>query len=129
MTDAVFRIPSLRGADAQAATDVPVWVYLFTWRTPVFGGGLGATHALELPFVWGMTDDPGWRFLVGDAPPAHLTDAMQEAWLAFARTGDPNSAALPSWPRYDASRPTMEFGDDVRVVRDPGADLRRAWMD
>jgi para-nitrobenzyl esterase len=129
MTDAVFRIPSLRGADAQAATDVPVWVYLFTWRTPVFGGGLGATHALELPFVWGMTKEPGWQFLVGDTPPAHLTDAMQEAWLAFARTGDPNTEAQPGWPRYDATRPTMEFGDTVQVVLDPGADLRRAWMD
>jgi para-nitrobenzyl esterase len=124
MTDAVFRIPSLRGADAQAATGVPVWVYLFTWRTPVFGGMLGATHALEIPFVWDMVREPAWSFLVGDEPPLHIADAMQDAWLSFARTGKPGA----DWPEYDTDRrPTMEFGAEVRVVDDPGRDLRRAW--
>jgi para-nitrobenzyl esterase len=124
MTDAVFRIPSLRGADAQVATGVPVWVYLFTWRTPVFGGMLGATHALEIPFVWNMVAEPGWNYLVGEQPPMHLAEAMQDSWLSFARTGRP----APDWPEYDTTRrPTMEFGDEVRVVDDPGAELRLAW--
>ena len=128
MTDAVFRIPSLKGADALADNDLPVWVYLFTWRTPVFGGTLGATHALEIPFVWDMVRDPAWSFLVGSEPPTHLADAMQDAWLAFARTGDPTSGAIPDWPRYNTSeRPTLEFGDEIRVVNDPGKDLREAW--
>src|SRR5205823_5752144 len=52
MTDALFRMPMLRAVDAQADTGAPVWVYQFTWPTPVFGGQLGATHALEIPFVW-----------------------------------------------------------------------------
>ena len=128
MTDAVFRIPSLRGADVQAATTAPVWVYLFAWKTPVFGGMLGATHALELPFVWGQLDDPLWSFLVGDAPPHDLSSAMQETWLAFARTGDPNNAAIPTWPQYDAStRPTLVFDETIAVSDDPGSALRRAW--
>jgi para-nitrobenzyl esterase len=127
-TDAVFRIPSLRGADVQADTGAPVWVYLFTWRTPVFGGMLGATHALEIPFVWGMLSDPAWSFLVGQEPPLHLATAMQDMWLTFARTGDPNAAGLPSWPPYDiARRPTLEIGDELRVVDDPGRELREAW--
>ena len=127
MTDAVFRIPSLRAADAQVATGVPVWVYLFTWRTPVFGGLLGATHALELPFVWDMTEDPNWEFLLGDDAPKQLATAMRDAWLAFARSGDPNNASIPTWPAYDATRATFEFGDELRVVADPGAVLREAW--
>ena len=124
MTDAVFRIPSLRGADAQASTGVPVWVYLFSWRTPVFGGMLGATHALEIPFVWNMVREPAWSFLVGDKPPLHLADAMQDSWLSFARTGRPSG----EWPEYDTTRrATMEFGDTIGVVDDPGRELRLAW--
>ena len=69
MTDSVFLVPSLRLADAQAATPAPVWVYLFTWKTPVFGGVLGATHALELPFVWDQIDNPRWQPFVGESPP------------------------------------------------------------
>jgi para-nitrobenzyl esterase len=124
MTDAVFRIPSLRGADAQAATGVPVWVYLFTWKTPVFGGMLGATHALEIPFVWDLVGDPTWGFLVGEEPPLALAAAMQDQWLAFARDGRPSADWLP----YDSTRrPTMEFGSTIGVVDDPGRELRVAW--
>jgi len=40
--------------------------------------------------------------------------------VAFARTGDPNTPKLPKWPAYSAaSRDTMLFNDDCRVVRDP----------
>lgn len=128
MTDAVFRIPSLRAADAQAEAGVPVWVYLFTWPTPVFGGVLGATHALELPFVWDMLTDTNWQFLVGADAPTELAGAMRDAWINFARTGDPNGGDLPAWPTYDtATRPTFEFGEELRVVDDPGRVLRQAW--
>ena len=129
MTDAVFLVPSLRLADAQAATSAPVWVYLFTWKTPVFGGLLGATHALELPFVWGAIDDPIWAPFVGEEPPAAVATAMQDAWLAFARTGDPNTpGGAVAWPRYDSQRrPTLEFGAEVKVVDDPNRTIREVW--
>ncbi len=130
MTDAVFRIPSLRLADAQVEAGAPAWVYLFTWRTPVFGGLLGATHALEIPFVWDMLDDPQWGLFIGTDPPKDLGVAMQDAWLAFARSGSPEAEGLPAWPRYEtAARPTFEFGDERLVVDDPGGDLRRLWYD
>jgi para-nitrobenzyl esterase len=126
MTDSVFLVPTLRLADAQAATPAPVWVYLFTWKTPVFGGLLGASHALELPFVWDQIDNSLWQPFVGESPPRALVTAMQEAWLAFARNGDPNGSAV--WPRYDATtRPTLELGDDIRVVNDPSKQLRELW--
>ncbi|MEY2426059.1 MAG: para-nitrobenzyl esterase [Actinomycetota bacterium] len=128
MTDCVFRIPSLRVADELVAAGVPVWTYLFTWATPVFGGLLGATHALELPFVWQMLDDPLWAALVGSEPPAVLADAMQDAWIAFARTGKPEHDGLPHWPSYDTDeRPTMEFGVSCAVVADPGRATRVLW--
>jgi para-nitrobenzyl esterase len=128
MTDAVFLIPTLRLADAQAATPVPVWVYLFRWKTPVFGGLFGATHALELPFVWDQIDDPLWQPFVGETPPRSLATAMQDAWIAFARTGDPNTPGAVAWPRFNtASRPTLVFDEEITVADDPTADMRKLW--
>jgi para-nitrobenzyl esterase len=127
MTDAIFLVPTLRLADVQAATPTPVWVYLFTWKTPVFGGLLGATHALELPFLWDMIDNPQWQAFVGEEAPRALATAIQDAWLAFARTGDPATAAV-AWPRYNATtRPTMVFGDEIGVVDDPSQRMREVW--
>ncbi len=128
MTDAVFRIPSLRLADAYVAAGAPVWVYLFTWDTPVFGGLLGATHALELPFVWDLYREPGWQLFVGANPPESIATAMQHAWLAFARTADPAVEGLPAWPVYHTTaRPTFEIDEELRVVDDPDQEVREAW--
>ena len=128
LTDAVFVVPTLRLADAQADAGAPVWLYLFTWRTPIFGGLFGATHALELPFLWDLIDNPLWRPFVGESPPRSLVTAMQEAWIAFARTGDPNAPGAVAWPRYNrTTRPTLELGDEIRAVDDPHADTRELF--
>ena len=73
---------------------------------------------------------PTNRALVGPGPaPTALARTMSDAWIAFAKTGDPNTAALPDWPRYDiAARPTMIFDVTPRVVNDPEAEVRNAMQ-
>jgi carboxylesterase type B len=121
-TDRVFRIPALRLAERQFP-HAPVFVYLFDWSSPAFGGLLGSCHGLELPFVFGTLDDPRAAQLVGTDDVARgLARAMQDAWLAFARSGD------PGWPAYDpVARATQRFGRSQRVERDPLGAERAFW--
>jgi para-nitrobenzyl esterase len=129
LTDLTFRIPAIRLAERQAVQHAPVWMYRFDWRSPVMGGRLGAAHAMEIPFVFNTLDQPGLSALTGDAPGrAALAERMHEAWIAFARGGDPSTPALPAWPVYDTNRrATMIFDDACRVEDDPQATERRLW--
>src|SRR5262249_22096610 len=109
-TDRVFRIPAIRTAEAQAKYQPDVFSYLYTWESPGFGGLLAACHAIEIAFVFGCLDLPGGENFVGKGPEAErLADRTMDAWLAFARSGDPSHAGIGAWPRYDAKRrATME---------------------
>jgi para-nitrobenzyl esterase len=54
---------------------------------------------------------------------------MSEAWVAFARTGDPGPRGLPAWPAFDPERrATMVFDTTPRLVDDPYGDERRAMQ-
>jgi para-nitrobenzyl esterase len=127
-TDRVFRIPAIRMAEAQLAHQPDVFSYLFTWESPGFGGLLGACHAIEIPFLFGCLDLPGADNFVGKGPDAErLAERTMDAWLAFARSGDPSAGGL-AWPRYDAQRrATMELGANAGVLDDPFGGERRLW--
>jgi para-nitrobenzyl esterase len=125
-----FRVGSIRIAERRAAAaPTPVFMYRFDYESTAMGGRLGATHGIDIGFVWDNLGAAGGLGLVDDGPEAQgLADRASEAWLAFARTGDPNHRGLPSWPAYDADRrATMIFDAECRVVDDPDAEERRAW--
>ena len=126
-SDQSIRLPSLTIADRKIAQQgAPVYVYLFTWETPVAQGKLGACHALEIPFVFDNLDKTR---LTGDAPTRGvLADAMSRAWIEFAYKDDPNHGGIPHWPRYDtAQRPTMIFDVRCGLENDPLGAERKAW--
>ncbi|MUN06668.1 carboxylesterase/lipase family protein [Agromyces luteolus] len=121
-TDWWMRIPAIRLADAHAAGGGRTYMYEFAWPSP----GLGAVHALEVPFVFDTLspDAPLFGPMLGADPPHPLADAMHGAWVAFAASGDPGE----HWPRYDAElRATMRFDVESRVVVDPRAWERDLW--
>jgi carboxylesterase 2/para-nitrobenzyl esterase len=96
-------------------------MYEFAWRSPQFNGRLGASHALEIPFVFD-TLGHGTEAILGADPPQQLADAMHAAWVAFATKGD------PGWPKYDLSRrATMRFDTTSEVVDDPRSAQRDLW--
>jgi carboxylesterase type B len=100
-----------------------VFLYRFDWRSPALGGALGACHGIELPFVFGTLEDPRAAQLVGtDDAALRLATAMQDAWLVFARSGD------PGWPAYDVSeRATYCFGRESHLASDPQGVERAFW--
>jgi len=83
-------------------------------------------HTVEIPFVFKNIKIAGP--LISKMPDAFaLADKVSAAWVSFARTGNPNTSALPKWPAYSAaSRDTMLFNNDSRVVQDPDREPRLA---
>ena len=100
-TDKFIRLGSITLAERQAAQyAAPVFMYLFEWETPVLGGKLKSPHALEIAFVF---DNVATDRLSGDAPTKFaLAEKMSKAWLAFARSGNPNHGGIPKWSPYSS---------------------------
>ena len=104
----------------------PIYLYSFTWRSPVRQGKLRSMHSMELPFVFDHPD--AISFMTGTGSDRYaLAAAMSEAWVSFARTGNPNHAGIPSWTPFDSTtRPTMVFGPQVALLADPHGEERKA---
>ncbi|MBL7501899.1 carboxylesterase/lipase family protein [Frankia sp. CNm7] len=119
-----FQTSTFLLADRKAAAGAaPAYAYLLAWRTPVLGEILGAPHCLDLPLVFDNHDRARFG---GQDPDVHrLVDEMADAWLAFARNGDPSHPGLPAWPAYTAGeRATMVFDRPTRLVHDPEPEIR-----
>ncbi len=121
MTDRFFRLPTLDAAQARltAGGAAPTYLYEFAWQSPVLG--LGAAHAMEIPFVFDNLGCPDAQMAIGTEPPAALAGEMHAAWIRFASTGD------PGWPPFDDRRPVRIFGGPAEVVLDPRGDERQSW--
>jgi len=126
-SDRIYRFNSTVLAERKAAQrKAPAYMYLFAWETPPDPKML-AHHALEITFAFDNTTRvPGPSG--GGPKPAALAGKMSDAWIAFARTGNPNTSKLPQWATYNAqNRPTMVFNDECRVANDPGGAERHLW--
>jgi para-nitrobenzyl esterase len=133
-TDLIVATDSLKGyfiatafqAERKAALNgAPVYVYLMAWETLADNGRLRAHHALDVPLVFNNVE--ATRSMVGPGPePQRMADLMSSVWVAFARTGNPNTEGLPQWPSYTAeNRSTMVFDTESHVVEKPHESIRR----
>lgn len=124
-----YWIATVLQAERKAAQGAaPVYAYLLAWETPVNEGRLRAHHALDLPLVFNNIENS--RSMVGPGPePQRVADQMSAAWVAFARSGNPNTEGLPEWRPYNnKSRATMIFNLNSRLQNDPYSEIRKILL-
>jgi para-nitrobenzyl esterase len=122
-----FRLSVDTQAERKAAQrGAPVYLYRFEYYSPVRQGRLKSMHCMEIPFVFDNLE--AGKIYTGISPAAQrIADRMSAAWVAFARTGNPSHRGIPQWPVFDgARRATMVFGNEAKVVNDPGGAERLA---
>jgi para-nitrobenzyl esterase len=103
------------------------YMYRFNWQTPGFNGKYGCPHGAEIVFVTG--DPSHMDVLTHNTPEAQaLAAKVNAAWVAFAKTGDPNTAGLPHWEPYTTgTRAVMFLDNQSTLVKDPEAEVRKLW--
>lgn len=101
----------------------PVYRYLFAREIPIPPGQMangrpitahdvGARHAGEIEYVFGALNSvPKVTWEPADRA---LSDLMMSYWSNFAKTGNPNGAGLPTWPRYESSTGNPVMTLDVK---------------
>jgi len=98
----------------------PVWNYLFAYEYPV-NGGITAFHCSEIAFVFHNLNEPHSQVATGGALAAmKLQDKVSQAWINFARTGNPNQTGLEWKPYTVEEQQTMVFDtvSESRSLRD-----------
>ena len=115
-TDYTFRPFVVDQASARTNIgNAPVYMYLFTWTSPVMDGIFRSTHCMEIPFVFNNADLHA-SMTGGGEEAIKLAEIMSGAWISFARTGNPNTDRLPEWPAYsDENGATMIFNNTCEV--------------
>ena len=98
----------------------PVYNYIFAYEYPV-NGGVTAFHCSEIAFAFHALSEPHIRIATGGAPAAlALQDKVSQAWVNFARTGNPSQPGL-TWKPYSLEgRETMVFdtASELRALND-----------
>jgi para-nitrobenzyl esterase len=120
------RTNAVMQAERKAAKgSAPAYMYLFSWQTPVLNARPRAFHCSEIPFVFHNTDVSAFA-TGGTAEARELGAKVSDAWINFARHGDPNHGGLPKWPAFSAETgPVMIFDKTCEVKNDPDRELRK----
>jgi para-nitrobenzyl esterase len=106
----------------------PAYNFWFKWQTPILDGRPRAFHGAELPFVFYNAEQCA-SMTGGGRDALDLAGSVADAWINFARHGDPNHSGLPLWRAYDAAKiPTMIFDTNCVMENDPDRELREAMV-
>jgi para-nitrobenzyl esterase len=130
-TDTTFRMPMIEMLDAHVGAGGQAWSYLFTHPSTGLGGGLGAAHAIEIPFVFDNLHQKGAAMLLGEVTAERRLFAadLADRWAAFARA---EPLTVPGrdteWPPYEPDRRSQVVCDlRSAVIERHQDDLRTLW--
>ena len=111
-------------AEERAKAGAPAWVYQLDFPGTMASGRRGAFHTADIPLVFDNVEAEGSRTRGPGAQ--QVSDMMSDAFIALARSGDPNHWGLPRWDRYELPRrQTMLFDVQPRMADDPRGEQRQ----
>lgn len=110
---------------AQSKTGQPVYTYYFSYVTPGAKAQLpyGAPHTAEIKYAFA---GPKQQFADVDLP---LAKAVNAYWAAFIKTGSPDSAGGPAWPKFAPNETYMEFSADGPTAREHFLKAQLDWQE
>ncbi len=95
----------------------PVYEYYFTKTN----SRLSNNHAGELPYAYGNLHYNDANYNESDYK---LSEIMQNYWVNFAKTGNPNGESLPDWPAVTADQTLLiNFDNEITLMEDPNLPL------
>lgn len=127
IASAPIRQSAIKQASAKAALKkAPAYLYWFTWQTPVLDGRPRAFHCAEIPFAF--YNAKRCDHMTGGGPDAiALSEKVCDAWVQFARTGDPNHPGIPTWAPFSPETvPTLILDNQVELALDPDGAERKS---
>ena len=112
--DISFRGVAFRTADHLSGCGATVFEYVFNQPTDILDGMLGSCHSLDLAYTFGTVDRIP---MTGRVPGRHqVSEHIMDAWARFARTGDPNGGALPTWPAWSPAEPRLLLMESAPAI-------------
>jgi para-nitrobenzyl esterase len=119
MRQAAWRVAELKAKQKAA----PAYVYVLNWRVNPL---LRCPHGTDVFLSFNTIETSA---AVANAPNAQaVADQMSDAWIAFARTGNPTWRKATPWPAYAAdSRANLLFDVDSHIVKDYDPRARKFW--
>jgi para-nitrobenzyl esterase len=125
-TDRGWRRSAVAQGERKAAQGTaPAFLYRWDWPVPGGGNKWGATHGADLSASFA---NPTTDMTMNTSDAKVMASRLGSAYIAFAKTGKPDTGAIPHWPAYNTTgRSVMIFDTNTRVERDPNRELRLLW--
>jgi len=91
--------------------------YIFTPQSPLLNGELGAFHASELPYIFGVQNNSVYKKWTPDYRD-QTAKIMQESWVNFAKNGNPSINNF-NWKQFSNSSNYALIGEDITNINSP----------
>ena len=103
-SDTHFKLHMWNMLKSRPAELTNTWSYMFTWASPLYDGALGASHGMDIPFIFNNTSLPRVHIYTSDEPSNRvLGTEMSTDLLNLGLLGN------PKWQPYDQTKRAIKI--------------------